>query len=141
MEGFVQGLDHINHLADRSEGFVWRLQTAEGNSVSIRPYPDQRLLVTLSVWTSIEHLFAFTYTADHAAFLRQRARWFEHLEPHYLVLWWVPAGHIPSVREGQDRLEHLRRYGPTPWAFTFKERFPPPEPGELEDPVLAGRGG
>src|SRR5689334_5910412 len=85
MAGFVQGLDHINHLSDRSEGFIWRLQTAEGSSVSIRPYEDQRILITLSVWDSIEHLFDFAYTREHAEFLKQRHLWFEHLEPHYLV--------------------------------------------------------
>jgi len=42
-------------------------------------------------------------------------------------LWWVPAGHIPGVAEARERLEHLRRLGPVPQAFTFQLRFPPPD--------------
>ena len=32
MTGFLRRLDEINALADRSPGFVWRLQTEGGNA-------------------------------------------------------------------------------------------------------------
>jgi hypothetical protein len=44
MAGFVGRLDEINALADRSPGFVWRLQTGEGNATYLRPYDDDRIL-------------------------------------------------------------------------------------------------
>ncbi|MFJ4790482.1 DUF3291 domain-containing protein [Streptomyces sp. NPDC088794] len=41
-----------------------------------------------------------------------------------VVLWWVPAGHRPTVAEAEERLLRLRADGPTPYAFTFRSPFP-----------------
>ena len=59
--------------------------------------------------------------------LRRRREWFDRMQDAYAVLWWVPAGDIPTVEEGKERLEHLQQHGPTPFAFTFRRSFPPPE--------------
>ena len=123
---FMALLDPINELADASEGFVWRLQTDEGNATSIRPFKDERLMVNLSTWESVEALREFVYRSVHVEVMRRRREWFEHMRL-YMVLWWVPAGHIPSVEEAKDRLAHLREHGPTPRAFTFREPFGPPD--------------
>lgn len=125
MAGFVARLDDINALADRSPGFVWRLQTNAGDATYLRPYGDDRILFNLSVWQTIEDLQAYVYRSAHVEVLRQRHEWFERFEDAYLALWWVPAGHIPSVDEAKKRLAHLAANGPTPFAFTFKLRFPP----------------
>ena len=77
---FVDGLDAINALADTSPGFVWRLQTEDGNATAVRPYEDDTILVNLSVWESAEALADFVYRSDHVRFLRRRritARWSE----------------------------------------------------------------
>src|SRR5205823_3046978 len=87
MTDFTRNLTYINSLADASPGFVWRLKDDDGNSTSIRPYDDQRLLITFSVWESIEALTAFTYRHHHAALMTRRREWFEHLDVPYLVLW------------------------------------------------------
>ncbi len=108
-----------------SPGFVWRLQTDEGNATSLRPTDDDMFLINMSVWKSIESLRAFTYTSAHVQVLRGRRAWFEQLAEAHLVLWWVPAGHIPSIPEALDRLALLRRDGPTPAAFTFRSPFAP----------------
>ena len=50
MEGFVARLAEINALADGSPGFVWRLQSPEGNATYLRPYDDDRILFNLSVY-------------------------------------------------------------------------------------------
>jgi hypothetical protein len=123
---FMALLDPINELADASEGFVWRLQTDEGNATSIRPFEDERLMVNLSTWESVEALREFVYRSVHVEVMRRRREWFEHMRL-YMALWWVPAGHIPSVEEAKDRLAHLREHGPTPRAFTFREPFGPPD--------------
>ena len=124
--GFVARLDEINALAERAPGFVWRLVGEGNNATDIHLTPDPLFIVNLSVWTSIDDLFAFTYRTAHVEVFRLRRQWFEqHIESH-LVLWWVPAGHTPTTAEALDRLDRLRRDGPGPDAFTIKQRFLPP---------------
>lgn len=125
LAGFVARLDEINALADRSPGFVWRLQTEEGNATYLRPYEDDRILFNLSVWETLNALREYVYKSAHAELLRQRQDWFTRFEGAFLALWWVPAGHVPSVEEAKERLAHLETHGPTPFAFTFKAVFPP----------------
>jgi len=123
---FVALLDPINALADRSPGFVWRLQTEDGNATAIRAFDDERLIVNMSVWESIERLAEFVYRSGHVAVMRRRREWFERIRP-YMALWWIPAGTTPTVADAELRLAHLRRHGPTPVAFSFKQRFAAPD--------------
>ena len=128
MQGFVSRLDELNHLGDGSPGFVWRLHTEDGTSTSIRPYPDDPLvIINMTIWESIEALHDFTYRSDHGPMYAARHTWFEPMDGHTLVLWWGPAGDIPDAPQGKILLELLRRRGPSPQAFTMKHRFPPPE--------------
>jgi hypothetical protein len=123
---FVAALDCINALADRAPGFVWRLQTEDGNATAIRPDADDDLLaINLSVWESVEALADYAYRSEHVTFMRRRREWFERMTGSYLALWWIPAGTIPTVPEAMDRIAHLDEQGPTPMAFTFKHRFGP----------------
>jgi heme-degrading monooxygenase HmoA len=123
---FMRALDPINALADESPGFVWRLQTEDGNATAIRPFEDERLMINMSVWESIDDLAAFVYRSAHVDVMRRRREWFEHMRL-YMALWWVPAGHVPTTAEARARLDHLAEHGPTPFAFTFKVRFPRPD--------------
>ncbi len=121
---FVAALDPVNARADRAAGFVWRLETEEGNATSIRPFADPLVIVNLSVWESVEALEAFAYRDEgHRAVLRRRREWFERHVESDTALWWIRAGTTPTVDEAVARLAHLREHGPTPWAFTFRERF------------------
>jgi Domain of unknown function (DUF3291) len=124
---FVAALDPVNKRADSAPGFVWRLQTEEGNATSVRAFDDPLVIVNLSVWESIEALEAFAYRDEgHRAVLRRRREWFErHVESH-TTLWWIPAGTMPTVAEATSRLAELRANGPTQRAFTFKDRFSSP---------------
>jgi len=129
MAGFTSRLDELNRLADSAPGFVWRLQTSEGNATYFRPYPeDDRILVNMSVWETIESLRHYVYKTVHAELLRQRHEWFEKFTGVYTALWWVPAGHRPGLDEAKKRLAYLEKHGPTEFAFTFKQTFPPNEP-------------
>ena len=123
---FVADLHRINTLGDASAGFVWRHQTEDGTSTSIRVRGDPMIIINFTVWESAESLFEFTYRSDHANVYRRRREWFEPPAEAHLVLWWIPAGHIPTVDEGEERLDYLRAHGPTEHAFTFKQRFPSP---------------
>jgi hypothetical protein len=126
LAGFMSRLDEINALADTSPGFVWRLQSDSGNATDIQAYADPRMLINLSVWDSLESLFDFVYRSGHAAVMARRREWFERSAGPCQALWWVPAGHLPSVEEAIGRLDHLERHGPTSEAFTFKHRFAAP---------------
>jgi hypothetical protein len=127
---FMAALDPVNALADASPGFVWRLQTEEGNATAYRAFEDS-LMVNMSVWESVEALREFVYrNGDHVDVMRRRREWFEKMAELFVVLWWIPAGHIPSIPEAEERLTLLRAAGPTPDAFTFREHFPPPDDSE-----------
>lgn len=140
--GFVARLDDINALADRSPGFVWRLQTDEGNATSIRAFEDPLLALNMSVWESPEALRRFVYSSDHVNVMRQRRAWFERFDGFYMVLWWVPKEHLPTIDEAKARLEHLNRHGESAHAFTFAKIFPAPDAGgdavsDFSDPCPA----
>jgi hypothetical protein len=126
MAGFVARLDEINALADWSPGFVWRLQSDAGNATDLRPFDDDFILVNLSVWMSIEQLKTYVYKSAHTAVLRRRREWFEQLGSMHMALWWVEAGHIPTVAEAKERLAHLQAHGETADAFTFRRTFDSP---------------
>ena len=130
MAGFVAQLDPINALADASPGFVWRLQSESGNATDIAYSDDPMIIVNMSVWESIEALVAFVYKSEHLGVFRERRSWFEKSALPNYALWWVPAGHIPTVREGRQRLEHYQKHGATPYAFWFSKQFPAPPADE-----------
>jgi hypothetical protein len=123
MADFVAHLPAINALADQSKGFVWRLQTDDGDATAVRPFADARILINLSVWSDLAALRAYVYRSAHAAVMKRRREWFERFDRIYVALWWVPAGHRPPVAEAVARLEHLEQHGPTAFAFTFAQPF------------------
>jgi heme-degrading monooxygenase HmoA len=126
---FMAALDPVNALADTSPGFVWRLQDEDGNATAIRAF-DEDTMVNMSVWESLEALRAFVYSnRAHLDIMRRRREWFHDHAEAFQALWWVPAGHIPTVGEAEDRLQALRTHGPSPEAFTFRRHFPPPSDG------------
>jgi Domain of unknown function (DUF3291) len=142
LASFVAGLEPVNAVADAAPGFVWRLQTEDGNATSVRAFEwDQAgsagVIVNMSVWESVEALAAFVYCGPHVAVLRQRRGWFEQMREAYSALWWVPAGTRPSTADAEDRIRRLRAHGPTPDAFTLREHYPAPDapdPGPVTAP-------
>lgn len=127
MADFANNLARINTLAEASKDFVWRLQTDAGDATSIRHFDDDNMLVNMSVWRDVESLRRYVYSSAHVELMRRRREWFLPMAEAFLVLWWVPQGHVPSVGEAVARLAMLRANGPTPDAFTFRTDFPPPE--------------
>ncbi len=127
MADFAAALARINALAERSAGFVWRLQTEDGDATAIRPFENANLLVNMSVWRDVESLRRYVYHSEHVQLMRRRREFFEPLPQAFLVLWWVPRGHRPSIAEAMARLERLRERGAGPQAFTFREAWPAPD--------------
>jgi hypothetical protein len=123
MAGFTDNLDKINALAEASEGYVWRLQTDEGNATSIHAFDDPMLLLNMSVWENIEALYQYAYKSEHGEFFAKRREWFGKSDLPTPVLWWIPAGHIPTVEEAIERVNYFAEHGASPYAFNFKTRY------------------
>jgi len=131
---FIAALAPVNARADVAPGFVWRMQTEDGDATAVRGFGDDpHLIINLTTWESLTAMREFVYRdPGHLAVMRRRREWFGRIGLH-TALWWVSAGHEPSVSEAEDRLEHLRADGPTPYAFTFRTHF------AAHDPVVAVR--
>lgn len=125
MAEFMASLDHVNALAEASPGFAWRLQDDAGNATSLRPMGED-VIVNMSVWRDVQALSDYVHKSGHVAYLKRRREWFARMAEAYVVLWWVPKGHRPTVEEGVARLMKLRAEGPTPEAFNFRQVFPAP---------------
>ena len=126
MASFMEQLDDVNAVADGAPGFVWRLQTEDGDATSIQAFDDDRILVNMSVWESMQALRDYAYAGRHLEVLRDRREWFEGYGGPYQVLWWVPAGHVPTVDEAKRKLAYLEAHGPSSEAFTFQQPFEAP---------------
>jgi Domain of unknown function (DUF3291) len=120
MADFMNNLNLVNALAERSKGFVWRLQDESGNATAFRPFPDPNMAVNLSVWESVEALERFVWQTIHKRFYGRRPEWFDKSEGAHFVMWWVPAGHRPTLPEAKERLEYLAARGPSDYAFGWK---------------------
>ncbi|HET6504190.1 MAG TPA: DUF3291 domain-containing protein [Amycolatopsis sp.] len=141
LRDFVDALEPVNALADAAPGFVWRLQTEDGDATAVRAFAwdageSAGVIVNMSVWRSIDELAAFAFSGRHREVLRRRREWFERMTEAVAALWWVPRGHRPTTGEAEERIRHLRAHGPTPYAFTLRQTFAPDadvaEPGRPE---------
>ncbi|WP_153456270.1 DUF3291 domain-containing protein [Streptomyces smaragdinus] len=128
LSGFVAQLPEINALADNSPGFVWRMVDEDGaDATGFRPDDsDGMLLINCSVWESVEALRAYVYHSDHLRVLSRRREWFHRMPEAHQALWWVPAGHRPSIAEAMERVALVRERGSGPEAFTFRDPYPAP---------------
>ena len=121
MAGFVDNLASVNAIAERSPGFVWRYTDESGNATSTRPYDgDPMMAVNMSVWENVESLEKYVWQTVHKRFYGRRHEWFEKMDERYFVMWWVPAGHRPTIDEAIERLEHLKANGASEYAFAWE---------------------
>jgi Domain of unknown function (DUF3291) len=120
---FVDGLDPVNAAGEAAPGFVWRLQTDEGDATSIHVFPNPLTIINLTVWESQKALRDFAYRGLHREFFRRRAEWFEPGESR-AIMWWIEAGTLPTADEAKERVELFDRIGPSPCAFEFGQEFP-----------------
>ena len=117
---FMQALDTVNGIGKRSPGFVWMMEGSgepgTGNTEA-KIAGDAQFIANLTVWESVETLEAFVWNTVHRAFYARRQEWFEILGDQHFVMWWVPAGHRPTLDEALARLDHRRSQGDSDHAF------------------------
>lgn len=126
MHGFTNRINGVNAMADRADGFIWRLVDDDPDSdgaLSLRPFSNPNMLVNMSVWQDVPSLFDFVYKTVHTKVMDGKPNWFTHLTSHSTVMWWVKIGHVPSLEEAKKRLALLDDVGPSRDAFTFKQCF------------------
>ncbi|MEU2539011.1 DUF3291 domain-containing protein [Streptomyces iakyrus] len=140
LKDFVDALDPVNADADAADGFVWRLHSDSGNATDVPVFGDSWLILNMSVWRDADSLTAYMYQGRHREMLARRREWFERVAEAMVTLWWVPAGHRPTVAEAESRLLHIRTHGPTPYAFTLRTQFPPQGAEPLIGEVPEGLG-
>ena len=117
MAGFINALDVVNAIAERSPGFVWRLKDESGNAIGFKRAGDPREIYNLSVWERAQDLEFYIWKTVHRRFMNQRHRWFHPASAPYFVLWWVPQGERPTLDGALVRPKHLREQGPSAFAF------------------------
>lgn len=123
MTDFVNNLDHINALAEKSEGFVWRLKDENDNATAIKVFEDDYLLINMSVWKDVDTLYDYVYHSLHVEIFKRRKEWFHNMSEMHMAFWYIENGVYPKGKDGKDRLEHIQLNGETPYAFSFKNRF------------------
>jgi len=127
MEGFVARLDEINALADGSDGFIWRLQTEDGDATALRVFDDPMLIINMSVWRDAEALKNFVYKTTHVELLKDRSAWFDKIREAHQALWWIAEGDVPTLEQGKEKLIQIQSEGSGEQAFTFANIYPHPD--------------
>jgi hypothetical protein len=121
MADFYANLARINALAERMPGFVWRLKDDSGNAISLHWPGDPTMNVNMSVWQSAEALGKFVFQTVHRNIYARKHEFFEMPDKPTVVMWWIPAGHIPTLDEAKERLDHLLAHGPNDFAFGWAD--------------------
>ncbi|MDC8003589.1 DUF3291 domain-containing protein [Aureisphaera galaxeae] len=124
MADFVNNIDRLNALADDHKGFIWRLKSDDADhAYDIQAYENESMIVNMSVWEDKQSLFEFVYQSGHVEIFKRKREWFSKMAKIHMVLWYVDDGHIPTITEGKERLEHLWEHGESKYAFTFKSDY------------------
>jgi hypothetical protein len=126
MKEFVDNLNIVNEIAEKSDGFVWRLKDENNNATSINPYNDEQIIINVSVWESIETLEDFMYRTFHSEFLKRRKEWFSNFGTAHTAMWWIPKGQTPTLQEAVEKLDYLQKNGASAASFDFRNKFPKP---------------
>ena len=117
MAGFMDNLDTLNALAERSNGYVWRMKSDSGNATDLAVPGDEEMISNMSIWEDVASLGDYVFNTIHAKFYEKRPAWFENMTRHHFVMWWVEDGHIPTLEEAIQKLAHLQEHGSTDDAF------------------------
>ena len=115
VQGFIDGIEAVYKVAERSDGFIWRLSDYE----DLGPPPVGPAARTLSVWEDVDSLKHFVFKTLHGRFYDRKAEWFLAAEEPMMVLWNVEPDTRPTMDEGCSKLQALRENGPSEQAFDW----------------------
>jgi hypothetical protein len=129
---FVAALDEVNAEGERSPGYRWRLQTESGNATDVEGFgwdvgDSHGVIVNLTTCADTRSLSDFIFGGRHLEIMRRRREWFHPVVEATTALWWIPAGTRPGVEDAEGRVRHLRKHGPSPYAFTIRHHYPGPD--------------
>ena len=117
---FMAALDRVNGMGKRMPGFVWMMEGSgepgTGNTAA-KLDGDPQFVSNLTVWENVVALENFVWNTVHRSFYERRAEWFEVLGKMHFVMWWVPAGHRPTLAEALAKLAHKDANGDSDQAF------------------------
>jgi hypothetical protein len=116
---FMNALDLVNGIAERSEGFVWRLKDESGNATDMKAFDDERIIVNMSVWRDVASFENFVWKTVHKQFYARRDEWFSIMDKQHFAMWWVEDGHSPTIAEAKERLDYLNEHGNSDHAFSW----------------------
>jgi len=117
MAEFAASLDGVYRLAELHQGFIWRIPDVEANAQLQNLGFDNMISSTVSIWETIDDLKAYTYETLHGDFIKRKSKWFENVEGPQLVIWNVEPKDRPTFEHAFERLEALKRDGPTENAY------------------------
>lgn len=121
---FANNLDRINTIAERSDGFIWRLKDASGNATSFFIENNPRLISNLSVWRDFECFEHFVFKTLHKQFFKRRAEWFEPMDRPSFAMWPIDETTRPTLAEGLQKLEFMQEFSESAqcfgWAYARK---------------------
>ena len=117
MTGFTDALAGVNAIAEKSDGFIWRLTDPVADAAAKALLADPRETYTLSLWRDAAALEFFVWNTVHRRFMKNRHSWFRPPPVPFLVMWWLPAGTVPDFADALARLTALRRDGPSEAGF------------------------
>ena len=122
MRDFYANLARVNALAERMPGFVWRLKDETGESAIALRWPgDPTMNVNMSVWESPEALGKFVFQTVHRNVYARKHEFFETPNENTVAMWWIEVGHVPTLEEAKERLDHLNAHGPSEFAFGWAD--------------------
>ncbi len=118
---FANALDQVIAIAERSEGFIWKLPEEDMHAAQIDPNGvfggNPNTASMLSVWRDVESLEQYVWNTVHRQFYQRKDEWYDARGNGNLILWWVPQGHRPTVEEGMERFRHRETHGDSDYAF------------------------
>jgi len=99
LAAFMAALDEVNAEGDAASGFLWRLQTEDGNATAVKAFGwdvagSHGVIVNLTTWSSVEALAGFVFSGRHLEIMRQRRQWFHRAAEAPRPCGGSPAGTI-----------------------------------------------
>ena len=84
-------------------------------------------IYTLAGWRDAQDLHSYVYRdPQHVENMRRLRNWVDRSEGPNMVMWWAHRDTRISLEMAWDRLQRLRKEGPSAHAFSLQHRIGPP---------------